>query len=547
MLRLWMISLVTLVSTLTAQVEEQNTWLKLQMQRNLDALAQMIETAYAPAQWKKERWGWDLETEVAKVYRYIENTSSPSILHYRYLLKDLFASAKDHHLAIFFYATERADLPFKIRRVDGAYCFAFIDRDYLPEEQFPVQEGDELLLFDQQPTCQVVESLCQEMGHLMDATGHALAEQTLTCRKAALGQIVPQGEVAVTIKRQKDQRILNALLPWIYTPEEISLPPLSSSLKSKDLLSDLTTVRGEKSGVWEVSSRYTYTPKLGQVLWESDESWSVHAYLFQLPSGKRYAYLRLPHFQFFGSHMREFEQILDFFEKQSTALVIDIVNNPGGSLLTVYALASLLTETPLIPPQHRIQLQPKEINRAVKGLIALADVTNDAAAQAMMGQSIEGYPVNLTYALQMKRYFQGILDQWSKGHRLTDPCDYLGIDQILPHPTVRYTKPILVLTNALCFSGSDFFAALLRDNQRAKLMGEKTAGAGGVMLEVTFPNLFGIQSCHLTTTLAQRKDQQFIENAGVTPDIPYCLTREDLTRQHSPYAARIIRELEKLK
>ncbi len=539
---------------LSAHAKEQSDWVKLQMHRTLDALAHTIETAYAPMEWKYSRWGWELESELRTIYSRLDEAPL-SIAEFRYLLKDLFASAKDHHLSIFFYATERAELPLKIRQADGIYCLSAIDRSWLPKEQFPLVEGDELLFFDQMPIQKAIDSLKIELKLPLDATGQALAEQALTCRKAALGHRVPKGDVMMTVRQQKNGKTVTFQLPWLYTPEEIPTPPLKPSLTAKALeqepnaswLTELTSVSEEHLDPWEISSRYTYTPKLGHILWESDASWSVHAYLFQTPSGKRYSYLRIPHFHLPSSAMRELENVIDFFEKQSNGLVIDLVNNPGGSLLTVYAIASLLTDYPLIPPQHAVKLHPKEINRAVKGLALLSSISSDKSAQETIGQRVEGYPVTAKFAQQMQDYFQLILEQWSAGERLTKPCAYLGIDQVMPHATIHYTKPILVLTNALCFSGADFFAALMQDNGRAKLFGEQTAGAGGAMMEVSFPNLFGIQSCHLTITLAQRKDQQFIENVGITPDISYCLTRDDLTRHHTSYAATIIEALEKIK
>jgi MYXO-CTERM domain-containing protein len=77
---------------------------------------------------------------------------------------------------------------------------------------------------------------------------------------------------------------------------------------------------------------------------------------------------------------------------------------------------------------------------------------------------------------------------------------------------------IVVLTNEMCASMCDMFAAVMQDNHLAKIVGSRTMGAGGNVVEhMEAPN------SHLTVaqteSLVLRADGTPIENHGVTPDV----------------------------
>ena len=77
--------------------------------------------------------------------------------------------------------------------------------------------------------------------------------------------------------------------------------------------------------------------------------------------------------------------------------------------------------------------------------------------------------------------------------------------------------------------------AILQDNKRAKLFGSQTAGAGGYVHTFEFPNCHGIAKCSYTASIAERINLRKIENLGVTPDIEYQITAEDLQKGYQGY------------
>ena len=260
---------------------------------------------------------------------------------------------------------------------------------------------------------------------------------------------------------------------------------------------------------------------------------------------KLLGYVRIPSYMAEDEHSAEFLEIVKKMEEQTDALVIDQVNNPGGSVFYLYSLVAMLTDRPMATPLHRITITQEEVQEAAKDLKTLEKITNEEEAIKELGETVGGYPVSYQLAQFFKENARFILDQWKSGARLTSPY-YLGIDKIMPHPKGHYTKPILILINESDFSGGDFFPAIMQDNQRATLMGVRTAGAGGYVGNVEFPNLLGIAGFSITGSLAERVDKNPIENLGVKPDVDYKLTVDDMKKGYEPYKIKILEQLKTL-
>lgn len=529
--------------------------------QTLDIIKNSFQVQYAPKEWKKNYYGWDLDSEIEKAKDLVSNSDCMTVKDFQRIVRDFFKSMQDYHVSVNFYSTEVSILPFRVKGADNHYFITYIDRERLSSSVFPFEVGDELLMFDDRQTKDVVKELREnEVGNANDETDYAMAEVILTSRIGSMGHIVPKGPVMITVKSAKNDSIKTYQLIWQHFPEKIATPNMNQKapkgfnkgaalreLLGKELTTPLYThlVNARRLDATnnedrdQLGSRKGFIPVLGKVWWQSDESTSFNAYLYETPERDLIGYIRIPNYFAGEQEASEFAKIIDFMQERSDALIIDQVNNPGGSVFYLYALLSMLTDQPLSAPRHRMSITQKEVMNAATFIPVFEMIETDTDAQNALGETLDGNPVTHQMAQFFLNYFRFIVDEWGQGRTLTKPFYLYGIDHINPHPTSRYTKPILVLMNSLDFSGGDFFPAILQDNNRIVTMGSRTAGAGGFVTGASFPNLFGIANYSYTASIAERADSNPIENLGVEPDIHYKITIEDLQHNYRDFVKSI--------
>ena len=554
----------------------------VRMLNDLEFIKNAFEIKYAPRFWKQEFCAWDLSLEYEKAKNGLASGSKSDLKAYHRQLKKFLQSTKDYHVGITFYSTERATLPFTIKGSKGRYFIVDIDREgisaTLQNLLNPMAtEGDEIIKFGSEPIDVVIQRIKrEELAGNTSETDQALAELMLTHRSGTRGEKIPQGKVDITVKKRFTDTLATYTYEWNYTPEKIgSVQPimLNTSLNTphpvskqrgtfhendffnkmmvSPLFLDFAKTHRDDESKYHVGSRVSFVPRLGKKIWESDEGSPFDAYIFAMPStsslaGTKIGYIRVPHFMAGEDEAEEFCEILSQMQWRTEALVIDQINNPGGSIFYLYALASMLTDKPLFAPRHHIAITQQEVFTAHNLLAALEDVTDDASAKEIIGDNLGGYPVDFQFATLLKQFSQYMISEWESGNHYTGTTHLFGVDEIMPHPKGRYTKPLLVLSNSLDFSGADFFPAILQDNKRAKILGTRTAGAGGYVLVTQFPNRTGIALFSMTGSLAERKNLKPIENLGVTPDIPYECTPGDIEGNYEEYANAILKGIESI-
>ena len=180
-----------------------------------------------------------------------------------------------------------------------------------------------------------------------------------------------------------------------------------------------------------------------------------------------------------------------------------------------------------------------DVFSALPQIDQLTAVKNDADAQkAFAPTDTDGYPASYEFAQFNLSYARFLVSEWNAGRKLTTPYWIAGVDHINPAAT-HYTKPILLLTNHLDFSGGDFFPATMQDNKRVTILGSRTAGAGGYVADIQVPNNIGVDKFRSTESIAERVNLNPIENLGVTPDIQYEMTADDFANNYASYVKTV--------
>lgn len=559
------ITLTFFLSSSSVLATSHNDRKKEKMVQDLEVIKHLFEVSYAPAAWKKEHFGWDLTEEFEKAKRQVIQTDNISTKEFQRIVKAFIRSFKDHHVTVSFFSTECATLPFTVKSTEGRVFVDWADPLRLPPTQYSLQAGDELIRFDGRPVYEVIDELEEENGRSCNPfTDRSLADASLTCREGKAGDKVPKGTITLTTRSSQTGDILTHQLRWQYTPEVIAnamdfletIPTFLPKTKEKLLrhpfadISMRQPVRREMltgDGREKVDSPL---PPFGEVIWsvhdnEENQEDFWNAYIYRLPTGSSVGVIRIPDYSLDASLIERFGKIIATMQEKADALIIDQLNNPGGSLNSLYSIVAMLTDKPLRAPYHRFKITQKDAMQAYRVITKIEDYEKLFQYYEERGRidrtpvDEDGDDINYQELLFLKAWWEVILEEWKNGKSLTRPTPALGADYINPHHKYRYTKPLVILTNELDFSCADFMAAIMQDNSRAILFGQRTAGAGGSVKKYQFPNQHGIDTLSYTASLAERADKSLLEGLGVTPDIECPVTPYDLVNGYADYIAMI--------
>ncbi len=163
--------------------------------------------------------------------------------------------------------------------------------------------------------------------------------------------------------------------------------------------------------------------------------------------GVEYGYIRIFDFKLpDAGSLDAFVALLE--QMPETGLILDIRDNPGGCLQRAEQLLQTLTPVRIEPETTQIINTPT--SRAVCSMLARFRSWAASIEQA------EAHSVG-----------------FSTGLPLSDPIDCNRVGQ-------RYYGPVVLITNALCYSSADIFAAGFQDHGIGDILGvDSTTGAGG--------------------------------------------------------------------
>jgi len=240
--------------------------------------------------------------------------------------------------------------------------------------------------------------------------------------------------------------------------------------------------------------------------------------------------------------------------KDTDYLIIDQTNNPGGMVAYSDMVVKSLTGLYDISKHMRFVVKPTQgylsQYSAVINLIE-TDTSGSipADAKALLPQLKANYEkihtayinhANLSEPISMMtftKFVEAVLDQLYAQIPLRKVIEsYLGAQVFTAQV---YEFPVYMMINEFDFSAGDATPATLQDYGRVKLIGVRTAGAGGSVEE--FRNTISSDyKYHLTTSLMLRKNDTYVENYGVQPDFALPLMKVDYTNNFTQVLNKVL-------
>ncbi|HXH29774.1 MAG TPA: S41 family peptidase [Bacteriovoracaceae bacterium] len=185
-------------------------------------------------------------------------------------------------------------------------------------------------------------------------------------------------------------------------------------------------------------------------------------------------------------------------------IVLDLIDNGGGSLSLGYQLAQLLSHENL--KMSRLKVRPND-----NWLDSFENTSLSAATDNERMVARE----NLDEALAAKNRNEWLSHEI--GATTLYPFRFTPNKDLLVE-NEPYKLELAILVNEMCASMCDMFTSLMKENKMAKVIGKQTMGAGGNVVEHKNAPHTGL-IVNITESLVISAEGVYLENNGVKPDV----------------------------
>jgi hypothetical protein len=499
-------------------------------------------------------------------------------LDFQEALIDYVASLNDAHVAISFPSNFSASLGFTVDIYDGRVLIDSVDRALLPVAEYPFNVGDELVALDAQPVQALIASFGKYFIGANRRTTDRLAAIGIPSRfQAFMPHAIEVGDTAVASIRLASTGGLNSYtIPWvksgigiesqgpvpsprrgngrIFLPARPDLPA-DAAVGATVQLTEAATRMAALGGVDNTLPAYmdsirplmnasvakpfavlgfgARSPIYGLPAGFTVRLGTQPSHFFfsgiYMPNGVRIGFLRIPSMAPPNTALalQQLDQEIAFFNANTDVLIVDIMRNPGGTVSVVQAFAQRLFPQPFRSVGFEIRATAKWVTAIVLAL------SNAQAA---------GAPVEIIENL--RAIMKEIVAAYNDDRGRTAPVPLGGTSLALAPAPNAYTKPLMLLVDEVTASGGDMLAAIIQDNHRGPLLGMRTMGAGGSVVEYACTS-FTESLCTITESLMNRgtvisgteyPPSPYIENIGVRPEIVVdYMTRANLMSAGAPF------------
>jgi hypothetical protein len=531
-----------------------------QKEQDFDVLAGLYAKNYAPYEWKKQAFGFDL----LRTAPWLERVrSSKSDLEFYEICIEYVSSLQDSHVWFGVPSDFRATLNIGLDIYDGKVLIEAINRTRLPLARFPFVIGDEVVSVDGVAVEAVIENLSKFVRQANPRSTRRFAAAYIASRSQAVIPRAPElGESATVVVRRANGAEETYTLPWTKTGTPLTVGPVPSpkrtAVRGASRIDDADPVpdqeaappayerawrKVQQSGVSDSRGLVGYGARnpiyalpAGFLLRQGASAADFFVSGTYQSAGQRIGYIRIPNYGTLSpAVLTTFEREIAFFQQNTDGLVVDQMRNTGGYLCFGENVVARLTPNEFRPIGYQI--------RATRAW--LLDFYNDL--QSARAGGADTWIIDLYESL-----FQQVNQAYSDNRGLTGPVP-LCSPGMTRQPakdsagrSIAYTKPLLMLIDEFSTSTADSVPAMLQDAGRGILFGMRTNGAGGTNTSF-YTGAYSEGLAGMTLGIMTRKEPiatpeyptgPYIENIGVRPDIEYdYMTRDNLLQQGRPFVA----------
>lgn len=525
-----------------------NVWARdftpAQKHEDFQSLVSQVRSGYGPLDYKRDVQGIDLEVVAQEFEAKIQ--ASTSNAEFYYLMAEFISRFKDGHFNPTIPTDHKAELPFSAELVAGKVLIDWIDRNRLPESEFPFQRGDEIIEFDGRPVDQVVTDLTRYMQSGRDISIRRKATWTLTLRRGSRMPVATGALGRMTVRKAQTGRVVavrDGLLQW-----QMSGSPLFETIKERrlgpsdrtnfgqlsireSLTEMLDSRRIERTYACNPGTRIAI-PEGATVLMHPDQGGPFAAYYHpDMRFGGNVGYVRIPDYSpmkangdpDYEARFQQYEWVISELEKNTVGLVIDQDHNCGGSVEYLERMLGLF--------------MPQDYSATMFQLLATPESYLDIKSWMEEAPPFSRARASVEEVLRLVR------TTYEAGGRLTPMTSITGVRTFAPN-RIHYTKPIVMLVDEIAGSGGDAFPSMLSGFKRVRLIGTATSGLGGHVGTLQ-PLPYSRFGGRLTKSLFYRPDGVPVENNGAEPLVQdrYSISYNDFVDGYREYQAFYLNKL----
>ena len=367
-------------------------------------------------------------------------------------LTRVFNSLHDLHtnyVPAFPYRQKVAFLPFVVEVChDGGGRRRYVVTKLLPAADFPAEfkPGIELVYYNGTPLARTVQLNAERLGGSNPAAAHARGLFALTIRPLVRSP-VPDEDWATLVYRDEAGETHEARFDWqvLTLPATAAATDIQASLRQTrvglDLQTDRITAFRKLVFAGDTESQSGAPPFTTRTVTTGHGEFGVlRIYTFNVPSADRFV-----------------EQVAAALESlPEQGLIIDLRGNGGGSIHAAERLLQLFTPQRVEPLGAQFISTIANLRLCEKH--APSQIDPDLDLGPWVDSLRDAVATGATYSLS---------------HPITSPqsCNLLG---------QRYSGPVVVVTDALCYSATDIFVAGFVDHGIGRVLGvDANTGAGG--------------------------------------------------------------------